>query len=223
MSLIARTVAFGRARHCRRARWTILALAILFACAAWAEPESSSTPLPAAEHAGTPRSALNPEPSEFPKPEQVSPSTEYQRLLTEIAKLRSRVAALTTALFQSKLRIWIQTRADTAAISRLLVTVDDGVVFVAPARFSAEDQQVVYEHAIVPGHHFVGVEIERYDTRRREYQTYQKSRFSVVVPESRLVETELVLQDSSSMAEDFPDDQEGEYDLRVRLRAHVAD
>jgi hypothetical protein len=82
---------------------------------------------------------------------------------------------------------------------------------------------VVYEHAVASGHHVIGVEIERYDARNRQYRTFQTSKFTVVVPESRRLETSVTVEDDSDMAEDFPDDQDGEYDLRVKLRATVPD
>ena len=79
----------------------------------------------------------------------------------------------------------------------------------------------IYEHSVAPGHHVLGVDIERFDTRNKEYRTWQSSRFSVVVPESKLVDAHLIIQDNSDMGADFPSDQDGEYDLRVRLRARV--
>ena len=81
--------------------------------------------------------------------------------------------------------------------------------------------QVVYHHAVAPGQHVVGVEIERFDGRNRQYRTFQTSKFTVVVPENQTLDASVMLEDDSDMAEDFPDDQDGEYDLRVRLRAQV--
>ena len=49
------------------------------------------------------------------------------------------------------------------------------------------------------------------------------SRFVVVVPEKRGLLTRLELEDESSMAEDFVEDEAGEYDLRIRLQAEVGD
>jgi hypothetical protein len=69
----------------------------------------------------------------------------------------------------------------------------------------------------------LGVEIERYDARNRAYRTYQSSKFAVVVPESQKLEASFRIEDDSDMADEFPDDQDGEYDLRVRLRAQVLD
>jgi hypothetical protein len=166
-------------------------------------------------------SPLTPKPEEFPSGVAKPPPFEYDKLLGDIAALRSRVAALTTTLFASKLRVVVETKGDDARLASFNITLDDGVVFAAPDRFSAEDERTVYEHAVAPGHHVVGVEIERYDARNKEYRTWQSSRFSVVIPESKLVDTHLTIVDDSDMAEDFPDDADGEYDLRVKLRARV--
>lgn len=168
-------------------------------------------------------SPLTPKPEEFPSGVAKPPPFEYDKLLGDIAALRSRVAALTTTLFASKLRVVVETRGNDARLASLSITLDDGVVFAAPERFSADDERTVYEHAVAPGHHVVGVEIERFDARNKDFRTWQSSRFSVVIPESKLVDTHLVIVDDSDMAEDFPDDADGEYDLRVKLRARVVE
>lgn len=167
-------------------------------------------------------SPLNPEANEFADGGTQPPPVEYDQLLGDIATLRSRVSALTTTLFASKVRVVVETRGSEARVASFTITLDDGVVFSAPERFSAEDERTVYEHSVAPGHHVLGVDIERFDTRNKEYRTWQSSRFSVVIPESQLVDAHLVIQDSSDMGKDFPDDQDGEYDLRVRLRARVS-
>ena len=166
-------------------------------------------------------SPLNPESNEFADGGAQAPPVEYDKLLGDIAALRSRVSAVTTTLFASKVRVVVETRGNDARVASFTVTLDGGVVFTAPERFMAEDERTVYEHSVAPGHHVVGVDIERFDTRNKEYRTWQSSRFSVVIPESKLVDAHLIIQDNSGMGKDFPDDQDGEYDLRVRLRARV--
>ncbi len=168
-------------------------------------------------------SPLTPKPDEFPDGGVAPPPADYDRLLGDIAALRGRVAALTTTLFKSKLRVLIETDGDDARITSFRVTVDDGVVYVAPDHFSAEDERTVYEHAVAPGHHVLGVEIERVDARNREYKTWQATKMSIVVPESKVLEALVELEDDSDMAEDFPDDQDGVYELNLKLRARVAD
>ena len=200
-----------------------------------AEPKSDSASATGSDDLGGPPPAkatgaseankpspLNPEANEFADGGTQAPPAEYDKLLGDIATLRSRVSALTTTLFASKVRVVVETRGSEARVSSFSVTLDDGVVFTAPERFSAEDERIVYEHSVAPGHHVLGVDIERFDTRNKEYRTWQSSRFSVVIPESKLVDAHLIIQDSSDMGKDFPDDQDGEYDLRVRLRARVS-
>jgi hypothetical protein len=167
-------------------------------------------------------SPLNPEANEFPDGGTQSPPVEYDTLLGDIASLRSRVSALTTTLFASKVRVVVETRGGDARVASFTVTLDDGVVFSAPERFIADDERTVYEHSVAPGHHVLGVDVERFDTRNKEYRTWQSSRFSVVIPESKLVDAHVIIEDSSDMGKGFPDDQDGQYDLRVRLRARVA-
>jgi hypothetical protein len=176
-----------------------------------------------AETQGERRSPLTPEANEFPQGAPKAPPVAYDKLLADIAALRGRVAAVTTTLFSSKLRVLVGVEGDDARIATFRVTLDDGVVYSAPEKLGGNEPQIVYEHAVAPGHHMLGVEIERYDAHNREYRTYQASKFAVVVPESKKLETSLRIQDDSDMGSDFPDDQDGEYDLRVRLRARVAD
>jgi hypothetical protein len=177
-------------------------------------------PKPAAS-TETKLSPLNPEANEFPDGGSQTPPVEYDKLLGDIAALRSRVSAVTTTLYASKVRVVVETRGSDARVANFTVTLDDGVVFTAPDRFVAEDERTVYEHAVAPGHHVVGIDIERFDAHNKEYRTWQSSRFSVVVPESKLVDAHVIIQDDSDMGKDFPSDQDGEYDLRVRLRARV--
>jgi hypothetical protein len=120
-------------------------------------------------------SPLTPRPDEFPDGGVAPAPAEYDRLLGDIAALRSRVAALTTTLFKSKLRVIVKTDGSDARVTRFVVTLDDGVVFAAPDKFAAEDERTVYEHAVAAGHHVIGVEIERVDARNREYKNWQST------------------------------------------------
>lgn len=170
---------------------------------------------------GTKRSPLTPLPGEFPKGASLPPPPDYDKLLASIAALRSRIAAVTTTLYSSKLRVVFSAEGEEAQIASLKVTLDGGVVFVAPDRFSAEEPRVVYEHAVAPGHHVIGVEVERHDVRGRQFRTFQSSKFTVIVPESKQLEADVLLEDDSDMGEEFPDDEDGEYELVARLRARV--
>jgi hypothetical protein len=189
-----------------------------------ARSESAApAPVPSAAAAPQPASALNPLPSELPSPRAGGGSAELDRLLSRVASLRSRVAALTTALFSSKMKLELLASGDGVRVKSLRVWIDGGVVYTAPPNSSFELPAVVYEHAMAPGPHVVGVEVERHGSHNQQFSTWQLSKFVVVVPEKRTLWAQLELEDESSMAEDFPKDEEGEYDLRVRLKADVSD
>jgi hypothetical protein len=179
-------------------------------------------PPPSVKGAGGPNlSPLNPEPAESPKASPAAGPEALDKLIADIATLRARVAALTTSLFSSKLKVFVHTDGDDARVQTFVVTLDDGVVFKGDPGFFAEDEKVVYEHAVAPGSHVIGIEIERQDTRGAQYRTWQTNRFAIQVPERQVLEAIVVVEDDSDMADDFPDDQDGKYELGVRLRAKV--
>lgn len=172
---------------------------------------------------GTKLSPLNPRPEEFPQEGPSEAPVSLAELLSDIAALRSRVAALTTALYASQLRVFVAAEGDDSRIEQLVVTLDDGVVFTAKDTFVAEETRQIYEHAVAPGQHVLGIEVERHDARAESFRTWQSSRFSIQVPENERLEVDLVLEDDSDMGEEFPDDRDGEYDLRVRARALIVE
>ena len=128
---------------------------------------------------------MNPAPSEFPAPRAAGSPADLDRLLSQVAALRSRVAALTTALFSSKLNLSLQAEGDDVRIKSLHVWLDGGVVYSAAPNASFERAQPVYEHVIAPGPHVVGVEVERYGSQGQQFSTWQLSKFVVIVPKSR--------------------------------------
>lgn len=168
-------------------------------------------------------SPLNPTPAEFPSTSPAPSTSQLDALISRVAALRSRIAALASTMFSSKLRIEVRALGDTVRLESMHVSVDGGVVFTAPGRAVFEQPAIVYEHAVAPGSHVVSIEVERHDARNPQFSTWQESRFVVLVPEKKLLWTRLELEDESSMAEDFEADQEGQYQLRVKLLAEVTD
>ncbi len=165
-------------------------------------------------------SPLTPRPEELPSNAvDAGVPVDYDRLLADIAALRARVAAVAGNLYQSRISVALQTDGDRAKISRLTVSLDDGVVFTAPQSFAASDMTAVYDHAVAPGRHAVTVDVDRKDARDETFRTSQRSRFTVDVPRDHKVEVQVKIIDDSSMGADFPSDRSGKYDLRFRVKA----
>ncbi len=164
-------------------------------------------------------SPLTPQPNEYAGNVDAGAPVDYDRILADIATLRARVAAASQNLYLSRIAIAVQADGADTKVSRLTVSLDDGVVFTAPAGFRAEDGKPVYDHAVAPGRHAVTVEAERRDAKEESFRSTQRSRFIVDVPKDQLLRVEIRLSDDSTMGADFPGDKSGKYDLRVRLRA----
>jgi hypothetical protein len=176
-------------------------------------------PPPAAAATGGQLSPLNPAANEFSDGGMPAMQLDYDRLLADVAALRARVAAVSDTLFHSRIAVSLETTGDHGRIAGVTVSLDDGVVWTAPARFVASDATTVYEHSVAPGHHAVTLDIERRDDRDENFRTTQRSRFIVDVPADQRLGVALKVWDDSNMGGDFASDKKGGYDLRVRLRA----
>lgn len=185
-------------------------------------PEDASdlpTAHPETWEGGIRPSPLTPAPNEYAGSVDAGAPLDYDRILGDIAALRARVAAASQNLYLSRIAIGVQVEGGDTKISRLTVSLDDGVVFTAPPGFRADDAKPVYDHAVAPGRHAVTVEAERRDAKEESFRSSQRSRFIVDVPKDQALRVELRLSDDSTMGADFPGDKSGKYDVRVRLRA----
>jgi hypothetical protein len=176
-----------------------------------AAPPSESSP-------GGRLSPLNPTAAEFSDAGAAPPTVDYDRLLSDLASLRARVAAVSDTLFHSRIAISIETSGDASRVASMSVSLDDGVVWTSPAAFRADDATIIYDHAVAPGNHAVTVDVERRDRTADTFRTTQRSRFVVDVPADQRLALELKLSDDSNMG-DFAKDRQGHYELRVRAQA----
>ncbi len=79
------------------------------------------------------------------------------------------------------------------------MSLDDGVVYTAPANFHADDRTVVYDHSAAPGRHAVTIEVERRDDRDDSFRTTQRSRFVVDIPRDNRMGRDVRISDDSNM------------------------
>jgi hypothetical protein len=181
----------------------------------------SAVPGSSGVDAGARSSPLNPRAEEFADAGPPVTTADLERVMGDLAVLRGRIAAVSDTLFKSRIAVRLETRGDHARIAKLTVNLDDGVVYVARPAFSAEEETTVYEHAVAPGRHVIGIAVERLDVRGDLYRSVQESRFAVEAPENQRLEATIRIDDDSDIAADFPSSQKGAYDLRVRLRVRA--
>ncbi|MBK6696438.1 MAG: hypothetical protein IPG50_30245 [Myxococcales bacterium] len=168
---------------------------------------------------GTRISPLTPLANELPLASDAG-TVDYDRLIADIASLRTRVAAVGEGLFQSRMTIALRLEGERARPHRLTVSVDDGVVYTSPQGFRGDEMTPVFGRALAPGRHAVTVDVEREDRENAAYKSGQRSRFIVEVSRDEQLDVELRVEDDSTMG-DLPSKKGGRYDLRVRMKANA--
>jgi hypothetical protein len=172
---------------------------------------------------GVKLSPLNPTAAEMPPLTAPAPSAsaavDYDKLIGDIAALRARVAAVGDSLFVARIALAVETDGSHARVGRMVVSLDDGVVYTAPANFHADDPATIYDHAVAPGRHAVTVDVDRRDDRDETFKDAQHARFIVDVPPDNKLSVTLRLGDDSNMGGNFASDRSAKYDIRVRMKA----
>lgn len=164
-------------------------------------------------------------PEEAPPPDLTPLHDEFNSVMDDLVQTRARIATLGRSLFRTKIRIDVQDRSgDEQSLTRIAVMLDGAPVFRAQgAEFAGEDGKRVFEGFAAPGPHTVTVEVEM---RARDGDVYRYTlrdayRFEVI--RDKMTEVVVVLDGESDIAADFPDDGEGEYDVRTRFRVATRD
>ncbi len=190
------------------------------AAAADAGGAQAAAPAPTFYDGGQKPSPLNPAPNELPSgPPPTSGAVDYDKLLGDISALRARVAAVGDGLFNSRIEVSVQNDGDRAKLTRLTLSLDDGVVYSMDATARFEDMTKIYDHAVAPGRHAVTFDVERKDSREDAFKTAQRSRVIVEVPKDQRLSVEARIDADSTLGADFPTDRSGKVDLRVRVKA----
>lgn len=193
-----------------------------------AEPAPAETP-PAPEPAApvaAPDAAAAPAPTDVVAPADVPLSDlaplreEFTSVMDDLVETRARIATLGRSLFHTRLRIEVQNRAgDLQSLAHIAVFIDGAPVFRAEgSEFSGDDARQVFEGFAAPGPHTVVIEVEQRSRDADSYRYTLRDNYRFEVLRDRLTDVTVVLDDDSGIGEDFADDQEGEYDVRTRVR-----
>ncbi|MCA9603031.1 MAG: hypothetical protein R3A78_02710 [Polyangiales bacterium] len=171
-----------------------------------ASPAASAEPVPAAD-------------KEEPAPDYTAIRSEFTDVMDAIVQLRSRVAVLGRQLFQTRVRVQIHNRAgDTQSLARLTLTLDGAPIHKLDAGALGDEERQVFDGFAAPGPHVLAVELEQRSRDNDNYRYTMRDSYRFEVERGKATVVMLVLDDDSGIGEDFPDDGEGEYDVRTRVR-----
>lgn len=183
------------------------------------EPPAESEPAAAPVE---PEPAAEPTPPADPEPAPVDLGPlreEFTAVMDDLVQVRSRIAVLGQQLFQTKVRVRVQDRAgDDQDLTRIALRLDGAPIFRGDPSTVNDDVRQVFEGFAAPGPHVLTVEAEQRARENEEYRYTTTDTYRFEVVRGKATEVTLVLDDHSDIAEEFPDEGEGEYDVRMRLR-----
>jgi hypothetical protein len=150
---------------------------------------------------------------------------ELTSVMDDLVSTRARISTLGRQLFRTKIRIDVQDRSrSNQSLTRLTVSLDGAQVFRSDGgAVDAASGKRVFEGFAAPGPHTVTVEVEARARNGEVYRYVLRDSFRFEVMRDKLTEVEVRLDGASDIAEDFPDDGEGSYDVRTRFRVATRD
>lgn len=144
---------------------------------------------------------------------------EFTAIMDELVQVRSRVAVLGRQLFRTRMTVSVQNRAaDDNSLARMVLKLDGAPIFQGEGGEVSEDGAQVFDGFAAPGPHVLTIEVEQRARANDEYRYELRDTYRFQVIRDRLIEVTIVLDDDSDIAEDFEDDEEGEFDVRTRMR-----
>lgn len=208
---------------------SLLASLALFAAPAVCAAQTTAAPsaVPAAEQpvAAPASEATEAAPSEPATPAPPSSSAQYASVQKELAQVmedliqaRARVAVLGKTLFKTKVRVRLDNRAaPEQVVLRAALWLDGAPIWKGDASALTDPERVLFEGFAIPGPHVLTLEIEQRarDDEAYRYTLRESYRFKVL--RDRRTDLRVVLDDDSDMAEDFDEDQEGQYEVNTRF------
>ncbi len=147
---------------------------------------------------------------------------ELSSVMDALVSARARAALLGKSLFETRVRVvLVNEAAEDQALGKVALFLDGNPIFRGEGSALNAEGAKLFEGYAAPGPHVLKVVIEQRSRHDDNYRYSQESALRFTVLREHLTDLKLVLDDDSDIAEDFADDQEGEYDVRLRLEVHA--
>lgn len=149
--------------------------------------------------------------------------SELSTLMDELVQARTRAALLGKTLFKTVSRVYVQNlTGDDAVLSKVVLKLDGAPIFRGDsAALRGDDARQVFEGFIAPGPHVLTAEIEVSSRDDSAYGYSLRESYKFQALRDKRNELSLQIRDDSDVAREFPDDQDGEYDVRMRIRVRT--
>ena len=149
---------------------------------------------------------------------------DVSTLTDDLVEARSRAALLGKTLFKTQVRVKVQNlAAPDPVLVKLVLKLDGAPIFRgdAAALGGEDDERQVFQSFIAPGAHVLSAEVEQRSQQDAAYGYVLHDTYRFQALRDKRSELTLILDDDSDLASEFPDDAEGEYDVRIKLRVRT--
>jgi hypothetical protein len=189
----------------------------------------AAVPAPAAEGGTTATVSLEAEPVGAKAQPKLSAEQlaalreESSQLIDEMSQARAKAALLGKTLFKTQLRLRVQNlAAPDPRLLKIELKLDGAPVYVGDGTtLTGDDARQVFEGFIAPGRHVLTASLKQQSREDATFGYNLHDSYHFKVQRDKLSELTLIVDDDSDMASDYPDDGDGEYDVRLKLRVRT--
>jgi hypothetical protein len=148
---------------------------------------------------------------------------ESSQLIDEMSQARAKAALLGKTLFKTQLRLRVQNlAAPDPRLVKIELKLDGAPVYVGDGTtLTGDDARQVFEGFIAPGRHVLTASLKQQSREDATFGYNLHDSYHFKVQRDKLSELTLIVDDDSDMASDYPDDGDGEYDVRLKLRVRT--
>jgi hypothetical protein len=179
---------------------------------------AADVPVPAGQDTAAPSSktALDAE-------QLASLRSEASELIDELTQARAKATLLGKTLFKTQLRLRVQNlAAPDPRLTKIVLKLDGAPVFVGDgAALRGDAAQQVFEGFIAPGRHVLTAELAQQSRQDASFGYNLHDSYHFKALKDKVSELTLIVDDDSDMASEYPDDGDGEYDVRLKLRVRT--
>jgi hypothetical protein len=162
------------------------------------------------------------EPAATPPPAPASPVSieelqkEYEKIREGLFASRARAAAVSSALYSSKVQVYLRyTTPRFFHVARAVIRLDGATIFDDASSAIATDNVMRYDGFVAPGKHQVTIRVDAETKDDPSYVTSTESTFTIDVPARRMVILKASAEDGGDMGYSWGKKTKGSYKLRL--------
>jgi len=128
---------------------------------------------------------------------------------------------LVKTLFRTPIEVWVVRRADDQRLAHITLRLDGVPIHDSDGSALASGEAKLFSGFAAPGLHDLAIEISEESKERPDYRYVRNERFRLEIKRDTRTHIQLILRDRSDMAEELPEGDTGEYDVRTVMRARA--